>query len=364
MYSAQLQRHSLQCRCLRLVLALPAILLSLMGAASFVRRARVARLLGVKTFAATEAVTSTTTLQTTTMTTTTTLRTTTIAKTTLKPPASTSPTAMKDSRHKPVYANRKNVYMLGNSVTRHYGFEICELAKSGKSTVSQVLDRKQEQKVCKGILGSSSCELYCGSTAVRFLWKNTLSLSPSADGRDACKGQLPGSTSACLSTQLNGAQSMDLLVVSSVAANDSYMIARGWRDGGQQLGDFLPRCEEALNHTNFPQLLRMLHDVFPRLIIWQSYPFVLRERDNYRRVLPEHVEGIRRMNARTEKAIKSFQEGYATACDARILFDDFWPLQVKHADMYQDAIHHPGPLSSIIVQQFMDQWTHHAGFCE
>ena len=250
----------------------------------------------------------------------------------------------------------QNVYMLGNSVTRHYGFEICELAKSGKSTVSQVLDRKQEQKVCKGILGSSSCELYCGSTAVRFLWKNTLSLSPSAAGRDACKGQLPGSTSACLSTQLNGAQSMDLLVVGSVA--------RGWRDGGQQLGDFLPRCEEALNHTNFPQLLRMLHDVFPGLIIWQSYPFVLRERDNYRRVLPEHVEGIRRMNARTEKAIKSFQEGYATACDARILFDDFWPLQVKHADMYQDAIHHPGPLSSIIVQQFMDQWTHHAGSCE
>ncbi|CAE7197278.1 unnamed protein product [Symbiodinium sp. CCMP2456] len=341
------------CRRSRLVLALPAILLSLLGAASFVRRARFARLLDVKAFAAAEAVTTTT------------ARTMTIATATLKPPTSTSPaTAMNNSRHKPVDANRKNVYMLGNSVTRHYGFEICELAKSGKSNQTQVLDRKQEQKLCRGILGTSSCELYCGSTAVRFLWKNTLSLSASADGRDACKGQLPSSTSTCLGTQLNGAQSMDLLVVGSVAANDSYMIARGWRDGRPQIADFLPRWEEALNHTNFPQLLRMLHDVFPGLIIWQSYPFVLRERDSHRRLLREHVETIHRMNARTEKAIKSFQEGYASACDARILFDDFWPLQVKHANMYQDVIHHPGPLSNIIVQQIMDQWTHHARVCE
>ncbi|CAE7580393.1 unnamed protein product [Symbiodinium necroappetens] len=126
---------------------------------------------------------------------------------------------------------------------------------------------------------------------------------------------------------------MDLLVVGSVAANDSYMIARGWGDGGQQLADCLPRWEEALNYTNFPQLLRMLHDVFPGLIIWQSYPFVRRERDRHGRLLPEHVEAIHRMNAQTEKAIKSFQEGFATACDARILFDDFWPLQVKRADI-------------------------------
>ena len=53
---------------------------------------------------------------------------------------------MKDSRHKPVVANRKNVYMLGNSVTRHYGIEICELAKSGKPNVSQVLDRKYKKR--------------------------------------------------------------------------------------------------------------------------------------------------------------------------------------------------------------------------
>ena len=273
---------------------------------------------------------------------------------------------MANSPHKPDDANRKKVFMLGNSVTRHYGFEICELAKSGsKSNMSQVLDRKQEKKVCKGILGDSSCDLYCGSTVVRFLWKNTLSLSASADGRDACKGHLPaGSTSACLSTQVKGAGSMDLLVVGSVAANDSYMIAPSWGDGGKQIADYLPRWEEALNHTNFPQLLRMLHEVFPGLVVWQSYPFVLRERDSHSRLLPEHVEAIHRMNARTKEAIKSFQEGYATACDARMLFEDFWPLQVKHADMYRDLIHHPGPLSNIIVHQIMDQWAHHARVCD
>ena len=209
---------------LRLVLV-PAILLSLLGAASFVQRVRVARLLGVKAFAAREVVTTTTTLRTTTI--------------------------VKATQNKPVDANRKNVYMLGNSMTRHYGFEICELAKSAQSNVSQLLDRKQEQKVCQGILGTSSCELHCGSTAVRFLWKNTLSLSQNADGKDACRKKLPVSTSACLSKKLNGAQSMDLLVVGSVAANDSYMIARGWGDGGQQLADMLPRWEEATNTQTF-----------------------------------------------------------------------------------------------------------------
>ena len=154
-----------------------------------------------------------------------------------------------------------DIYLLGNSVTRHYAFALRDVITSGRD-LSQ-LDRKAEKSSCHGVLGTSSCSFAVavprnapphsslasavkpaalpGPMHIHFYWKHYLGEGASRDDRkrDVCMemgklasyergkldevhalGQLPP-TERCLKALFSKAIPHDVLVVGSILRCDA-----------------------------------------------------------------------------------------------------------------------------------------------
>ena len=111
----------------------------------------------------------------------------------------------------------RNLYILGNSVYRHYAFAIPMLFDHIYNK-SSIQPREYEKELCHGDLDDNSCDQYTENkdTIVRFMWKNFIGYSsPIYDDsdRDVCKKEYEKD---CLPQLFQQANRNDILLIGSI----------------------------------------------------------------------------------------------------------------------------------------------------
>ncbi len=90
----------------------------------------------------------------------------------------------------------------------------------------------------------------------------------------------------------------------------------------------------------------MLLRVFPGKILWVSYPLMNLKLFHF---AEDHInENIVRVN-------NIISEGIKQTNNSRIRYVDVSDILSAHFDMYSDHVHHPGPLSQMVIHELISQ---------
>jgi len=246
---------------------------------------------------------------------------------------------------------RRNYWLLGNSVTRHYSFSIRDILQGRESDT--IVNRAHEKSACKGILGTKSCVLNAiasdpnqGTSRIKFGWKNYFGEDPAWDdtSRDICFSIKSENMLSCLEKFFIGAQRDDVLVVGSISLNVSQFTSRGGHPSWDSLALSAPLYAESAFTGNHSTHIAMILAAFPGAVLWISYPHV---------VMQKHVgpPPPGDLNWCFQVANKEIQR----ACEFydRALFIDVSKVQNEREAEYTDFIHHPGKLSRDITQYML-----------
>jgi hypothetical protein len=242
------------------------------------------------------------------------------------------------------------VYMLGNSVTRHYGLFMCEFLKGeakGNITDKITIDRHTEKGMCHGTLGVDSCIWGgCGHQRnVKFMWKNTLSKFMAANSRDICARHK--TTMPCLADHFKDAQANDLLVIGSVPSSDAFTAKIPGFDPYAPFDQTAKWWMDGANDNNAAELVDMLLEIFPGYIIWHSFPCLNIAYD---------IQGHADLTTQKQLQTAGHKVKAAIIGRERAVFLDVYGLQSTNLDLYKDMIHHPGEFSTMIVKLMYAAW--------
>ena len=211
----------------------------------------------------------------------------------------------------------RNFYLIGNSVTRHYSFNIkYALDKYNGFAVNKQLSREEEKQKCGYLLDVNSCTHYLSGdnlTKVEFMWRLIIDSDNSYDKRNICYGR-NDTIDSCLQDKFRNTSAKDILITSTSIDNEDVSHAR--------------------------RILDMYSNVFSGAIIWLSLPYW---REPSLNVTLSRESTIVRKNAFIREAINSY-------CSERIIFLNTFPLLKNNSHLYADPIHHPGKLSDMVVQ--------------
>lgn len=144
-----------------------------------------------------------------------------------------------------------NIYVIGNSVMRHYSFSLLSYLNGIPQDIS--LNRTEEKSTCNGVLGMSSCDHYSAKSKsfIRFLWKQYIGNGTCDDlKRDFCYGidddhaerciklampqNLDEAKGAYLTSNLGKSggkltTSRDILLIASIPMNTELWCANGFK---------------------------------------------------------------------------------------------------------------------------------------
>lgn len=227
---------------------------------------------------------------------------------------------------------KTNFYFIGNSVTRHYSFNV-KYILDGYISEEKKLSREEEKIKCGGLLDTNSCYHVTenGEAFIQFYWMNTIGENPDqTDDRDICHAQRHAkniTTESCLRGAFTNATDKDILIISSILVNSTNYV------GSFQKWDkfFLKIIESQNTLTNSQATIQMVSQVFPGRIIWLPYPSIgLNNRE---------VEAV---NDATREAVEGM-------CSDRVIFLNTYAMLQDHRHLYKDAIHHPGLLSDMVI---------------
>ena len=228
----------------------------------------------------------------------------------------------------------RNFYVFGNSVARHYSFNIKYLLDEYLGIMDTKLSREEEKLVCGKLLDINSCIHVAKSKAmIKFMWMSLLSDKiDKADPRDICAKEHSNFTERCLAKQFNGSTQMDVLILATPIVNSSFHPGPM-----KELNLFFPRIlRSQKSFVGGPQsahvLLDMLSRVFPGAIVWLPFPYY-KGSDNKVEVA----------NKFTRAVVNSYEKS------ERFIFLNTFPLLKQNVHLYGDSIHHPGNLSDMVV---------------
>ena len=232
----------------------------------------------------------------------------------------------------------RNFFLLGNSVTRHYSFNIKYLLDEKLGNFSVKLSRQEEKQRCRTMLGTNSCKhiVSGSSTNIEFMWMNVIGeKSDFADKNDICYGV--ETTEKCLQEKFKHANITDVLIISSPIVNSSHSDSRyGFT---KRLYENIRSSQNSFESAELSahRILDILIRVFPGAIVWLPYPHI-----GY----PEYNATISEMIENSNAFVKLTIESY---CSERIRFFNTYPLLRSSLHLYSDSIHHPGLLSDMVV---------------
>ena len=235
----------------------------------------------------------------------------------------------------------RNVYMLGNSVIRHYSFSVISYLNYMVSDIS--MDRQKEKKKCTNQVGVSHCDHITANkdTKVSFYWRNVIGLYERLhdDRKDICvrEGVISNrQRRVCLEELFSNADKHDILIVGSIPADIEKFNRRNYSSIKGGIHNF---CRVIVSLETPPEYIRdvaiQLLSVFPGLVLWLSYPYVICGADC--------VACIKSMNVATREGITMVESTRAT-------FLNLLPLQTEFSNLYIDVIHHPGKLSQMAIK--------------
>lgn len=257
-------------------------------------------------------------------------------------------------------ANRRlKIYLLGNSVVRHYSFSILAALSKLKSDISG--DRAYERDHCGGVLGTNHCShhLDCENNTqidVSFLWKMYLSKPGDTvglieDARDVCKDTtkhpLKDETNEnCLTAEFKDASKSDLLIVQSPAV--SY-----W---GAGLVDTFEKIAATYNIDDVESGSKMLLKAFPGKILYISFTQLSHIRQPTEGSGSPTISAIPRVDKVNNITCAGVQR-LSAASDNRLEFVDLNDLLLRaNLELYNDIVHHPGLLSLKASNILLSKW--------
>ena len=232
------------------------------------------------------------------------------------------------------FRNKRNVYMIGNSVTRHYSFELYKMIDniSYTSYMGNQSGRLHEKGLCGGILGSSSCDHYTTNkdTLIRFIWHDVISYNQ-------------------LLSYFIHPKIEDILIIGSLPKGNKTPIGcmvtknctTDWHD--KFYSSFYGFDEELYINNLFKRLLKL----FPGIIIWHSYPYLHTQYED--NSYPYHVS----INQCRELITLQIKCMIQKVNHPRLRFIDVSHYLSMHEEAYQDMIHHHGKLSDDVVNMIM-----------
>lgn len=228
----------------------------------------------------------------------------------------------------------KNYFLIGNSVTRHYGFTLRKLL-SENSTLNFNITRLEEKEICREEIGISSCSFPISkkfNTSVTFLWKYWLGEENNVDDfNDFCRYEINLTT--CLLHAFSATKKDDVLIIGSIAINGSYFYEKKMKTWESFKNS---NFKEASMHLDITTLAKVIFSTFPGVIIWHSYPHM--------------TDGLN--NDCYEKADEKAKE--IANSNIRGKFVNLRKIQIANAQLYDGIIHHPGILSEMIVLLFLN----------
>jgi len=229
--------------------------------------------------------------------------------------------------------NGRNFYLLGNSVIRHYSFNIKYLLDEYIGIKENKLNREEEKLKCGALLDVNSCTHFINNirTTIKFLWMNTIGEAPDrTDKRDICS-IANTTTEICLRNIFENATMKDVLILSSSLVN-STSYAGSDMSWINYFANIIKSQESfQIGHLSAHKTLDMLLSVFPGAIIWLPYPFIGTN------------ESVEQVNTFLRAAIETY-------CSERLIFLNTYSLLKDHKHLYLDGIHHPGKLSDMVVK--------------
>lgn len=237
------------------------------------------------------------------------------------------------------YLNTKRYFFFGNSVNRHYAFSLKDILQGHSNDTN--MDRITEKASCVGELGTASCALYpvssYGQTEIIFGWKYYIGVDESFEdpGRDICVRQLE--TLSCLKKIFINATVNDVIIIGSVISNTSHFRDIGGCSGcpfGVVHKQFLDSANEVVAH----QVLHMMMEAFPGVIIWHSFPHL--RLANYNEKYDGDTNDFNNGFEYIDSLVKCGSVNYD-----RVLFVDLRKDQKLREADYRDLIHHPGAMS-------------------
>ena len=255
---------------------------------------------------------------------------------------------------------RHKIYLLGNSVVRHYSFSIVAAFLKLDADISR--DRAYERDHCGDVLGTNHCShrVDCGNNTqidVSFLWKMYLSkpgdtVGLITDARDVCKDTtkhpLKDETNEnCLTTEFKDASKSDLLIVQSPAV--SY-----WGSG---LVDTFEKFAATYNIDDVEFGSRMLLKAFPGKILYISFTQL-----SHIRQPTEPSSGNKTISAlftvdKVNNITCAGVQRLSAASDNRLEFVDLNDLLLRaNLKLYNDIVHHPGLLSLNASKILLSKW--------
>ena len=226
----------------------------------------------------------------------------------------------------------RNFYLIGNSVTRHYSFNIKYLLDENLEQKDIKLTREEEKLKCGFLIDGNSCTHIVKNnvTTVKFMWMGVFGeIVDSTDRRDVCI--METSTKSCLLKKFNGSKPNDVLIISTPIVNSS-----SYPGNMMNFSGFFEKIVKSQqSFVNGPisahKTLEILTTVFPGAIIWLPYPYYTGNNG-----LVEEANNF------TRAVIESF-------CSERIIFLNTFTLLKENSNLYSDFIHHPGKLSDMVV---------------
>lgn len=228
----------------------------------------------------------------------------------------------------------RNVYLMGNSVIRHYSFTILSFLEGMAEDLS--MDRQHEKSICHDELDTDTCSHYTknGDTAIHFKWKNFLGLETLYDdGRDICP--LDKSTRDCFKHVFKEALRKDILVMGSIPMDVAMFREAKMSSSARTLEQIL----HAVHFSNVSfatDMIDIVLDYFPGTVIWLNYPFVISKNH----ALLGYIDSYSKV---TWDAVNN------SIYKHRIKFLNLKAIQMENKALYADFIHHPGALSKLIV---------------
>jgi len=235
--------------------------------------------------------------------------------------------------------------LLGNSVIRHYSFNIKNLLDEDVGIKNVLLGREEEKLKCGSLIGVNSCTHFINNltTTIKFLWMNTIGEEPDrTDKRDICS-VVNKTTEICLRKEFQNATNKDVLILSSAIVNST-----GFEGSNMSWFKYFTKIiksQESYNidHLSAHKILDIISSVFPGAIIWLSYPYIgVNEALATTLFGASPIESVEKVNTFMRTVIESY-------CSDRVIYLNTYSLLKDHKHLYRDFIHHPGQLSDMVV---------------
>ena len=231
------------------------------------------------------------------------------------------------------FRGKRNVYMIGNSVTRHYSFQLFNKidAVGYKEYMGNLSGRVHERDLCANrLLGSSSCDHYSknNDTLIRYKWFPLLSATEQ------------------LSSYFINPKSDDILIIGSLLEGNKTAIGcmisntckSDWQD--EFYSSFYGAKIDDYKNILLPHIL----SAFPGLIIWHSYSYLHTQLNEPAKPFRLSIINCRDLiTYRIKCLIKEFNH-------PRLRFLDVSRYLEIHPEGYQDIVHHHGKLSDDVLK--------------